>query len=690
MRQQMGSLSVRAMFVFFALFMVFITGSTEALDLHVKNGGNDAEPGTLEAPLATLAGARDCIRRMRAEGSPSMDEPIAVHIHAGEYEMPDGLDLEAQDSGDTNAPVTYAAATSESPVLLGGRRLPWDAFHTVSDAAILDRLPPESHGGVRCAELKPLGMADYGEMPDAYRTPPAVPELFFNGARMTLARWPNGDEWAIVGDVVDSGPAPWRNFQSPGTGTFVFENDRPLRWRNAPAVWLYGYWCFDWASETIRVKTIDPEKKTITLRQPHVYGIGSGNPGGRRYCALNLLEELDAPGEYFLDRDTGQLYFWPPEPAAEIVLSLAAEPLLRLNGASHVTLKGIEIACTAGDGIRVAGGEQVHVESCNVRNTGLAGIVVQGGRSHRVTACDITETGTGGLMMNGGDRKTLTPSGHEACDNRIWRVARRQRTHAYNVQLGGVAIRLAHNLIHDAPHQAIGIGGNDHVIEFNEIHHICMESDDCGAFYMGRNPSERGTILRYNYWHDTGGPRSHGSCAVYFDDGSGGQMVFGNVFQRAAGGSFGAVFVHGGHDNRVINNVFLDCTRAIRQVPWNDGLWREWVHGDLWRQRLLDEVDITQPPYVDRYPELKGFLDFNGEPRVNYAERNVVVRCPAFLEGSWTESNNWITDSDPGFADMEANDFRFKPDAVVFQQIPGFEDIPFGAIGPRRPVDGKL
>lgn len=655
-----------------------------ALEIHAAPGGQDTQPGTVEAPLASLVGARDLLRRMRADGSIPTTEAVEVRIHGGTYEIPGGCIFEAGDGGAEQSPVTYCAAPGEKPVLVGGKRLPWDTFRAVADAAVLGRLATEARDHVLCADLKALGIQDFGDFPEAFRTPPAVPELFLDGARMTLARWPNGDEWATVGEVVDSGPAPWRSFESSGTGTFAFEGERPLRWLTAPSVWLYGYWCFDWASETIRVERIDPEKRTITLSQPHVYGIGSGNPGGRRYCALNLLEELDAAGEYFIDRMAGVLYVWPPEMSGELVLSLATEPLLRMNGVSHLAVKGIEVACTAGDGILVEGGEGVLVESCTVRNTGLAGIVVRGGRNHRVIACDITETGTGGLMMEGGDRKTLTSSGHAATDNRIWRVARRQRTHAYNVHLGGVGVRLAHNLIHDAPHQAIGIGGNDHVIEFNEIHHICMESDDCGAFYMGRNPSERGTIIRYNYWHDTGGPRSHGSCAVYFDDGSGGQTVFGNVFQRASGGSFGAVFVHGGHDNRVINNVFVDCSMAIRQVPWNDDSWREWVNGELWRQRLLEEVDITKPPYSGRYPELKGFMDFNGEPRMNHAERNVVVRCGGFIGGAWEEKDNWVTETDPGFFDMEANDFRLERDAEVFQKVPGFENLPFDQIGPRR------
>jgi len=105
------------------------------------------------------------------------------------------------------------------------------------------------------------------------------------------------------------------------------------------------------------------------------------------------------------------------------------------------------------------------------------------------------DTGTAGLRMSGGDRRTLTPCGHEAVNNHIHHVSRRQRTRAYHVHLGGVGVRLANNLLHDGPHQAIGLTGNDHLIELNEIHHVGMDSDDFGAFYMGRNPSERGSVL---------------------------------------------------------------------------------------------------------------------------------------------------------------------------------------------------
>lgn len=247
--------------------------------------------------------------------------------------------------------------------------------------------------------------------------------------------------------------------------------------------------------------------------------------------------------------------------------------------------------------------------------------------------------------------------------------------------LGGVGVRVAHNWIHDAPHQGITIGGNDHLIEYNEVYNIGMDSDDCGAFYMGRNPSERGTVLRYNFWHDVGSKMAHGSSAIYFDDGAGGQRVYGNVFLRAAGGNHGAVFSHGGHDNWVENNIFIECKRAMGASPWPDTTWQQWLGESLWQERLLKEVDITKPPYTDRYPALAGFMESWKVPRLNHSARNVIVKCESSIDGNWDVRDNLILRWDPGFVDAANGNYALREDSIVFKTVPGFEPIPFDQIG---------
>ncbi len=651
-----------------------------ATTFYVAPDGNDIAAGSEEAPFATLERARHVARKAVADGPP--EGGVVVAIEGGIYERRETFHLGAEDSGTPEAPTVYRAVGDEPVRLTGGADVPADAFGPIEDETVRERLLPEAQDNVLQADLGALGIRELGDMPVRFRGAPMVLELFFDEQRMQLARWPN-DDWVRIEAVIDRGSVPRHGESAGRPGTFQYSGDRPSRWDVDDGVWLNGYWCFDWYDEAIKVRSIDTEQKQITFEKPHHYGVG-GRPN-RRYYALNILEELDSPGEYYVDRDTQMLYFWPPADLADsrVVVSMMTDPVIAVENASNLTLQGLTIEEVRGNGLTVAGGENVQILACEVRNTGRTGMSVREGQRHRVEACDIHHTGTLGLVLSGGDRKTLTPSHHEAINNHIHHFARRQRTYASGIQVNGVGQRVAFNLLHDSPHQAIGLGGNEHTIEFNEIHHVIMETDDCGAFYMGRNPSHRGTVIRYNFWHHLGSPLGHGNNAVYFDDGDGGQTVYGNVFLRAGepGRGMGSVFCHGGHDNLVENNIFVECRRAISASPWNDERWAKMVNGDLWQTRLLEEVDITKPPYTTRYPDLIGFMEPGDEERMNTARGNVAVMCGAFIRGNYIDENNFITDEDPGFVDAANGDFALREDSVVYDEIPGFEPIPFERIG---------
>jgi hypothetical protein len=665
-----------------------------AAEVHVAPGGNNAQPGTQAQPFATLERARDEARRLRKAG-----QPVTVTVHAGSYLVGTSLKLGPEDSGTDSSPVVWQAAPGEEVRLIGGLVLSGDSLRTITDEKVLSRLDGSARGNVVQADLRGLGIEPPADYPEIFRGVPAVPELFFNDHRMTIARWPN-DGWTTIAKIIDAGSNPRVGDKTRRPGVFEYAGDRPGRWNVAAGVWLQGYWCFDWYEETIRVKAIDAGKRQITLARPSLYSIKQGNPSPRRFCALNLLEELDRPGEYYIDRTAGVLYLWPPSQVrgARIVLSTLNAPVLVLNDASHLVVRGFIVEAGLGNGVDVAGGRDNRIEGCQVRNTRQLGIRVSGGFGHRVDGCSIHDTGTGGLLLEGGDRKTLVPAGHLAVNNHIWRFSQHQFTSAYGLVLGGVGNRAAHNLVHDAPHQAIGINGNDHVFEYNIVRNVVTQTDDAGALYKGRNPSCRGNVIRYNLWRDIGSPMGHGNAAVYFDDGDGGDTVFGNVFFRCGEpgkGSFGTVFSHGGHDNLAENNIFIECKRALGSAPWNDKRWREALQGGMgcnWQTRLLKEVDITKPPYTTHYPKLVGFLDPPaGQPRVNRAKNNVLVRCGQVSSGNWkvAADETWVTDQDPGFVDAARGNFQLRPDAEVFNRLPGFQPIPFDKIGPqgRRGTD---
>lgn len=657
--------------------------------VYVAPTGSDGSSGARAKPFGTLSRAREALRQI---GS---GVRRTVVVRGGTYEIGETFLLDRQDSGAEAAPVTWRAAPGEVVRLVGGRSLPASAFHQVTDDAVLQRIDPAARGHVVCADLRGAGFPTPLPFPTTYHGVPPGPEVFFNGRRLSLARWPNSG-WATIAKVVDPGSDPRDGEKVRRPGVFEYSGDRPTRWRAEDGVWLQGYWRYDWYDEVIRVGSIDAAAHRITLAAPHVYSLQPGNPSPRRYRALNLLEEIDEPGEYYIDRQSSILYLWPPSDitTASIVVSSLDAPIVALKDASYVTLQGFVVEAGLGTGIEVRAGTRCRIDRCEVRNMRRTGIQIFGGTHHRVTSCDIHDTGAGGLTLEGGDRKTLTPAGHEAIDNHIRRFSEHQLTGSYAISFAGVGNRAAHNLIHDAPHQAIFIGGNDHIFEYNEVYRICTETDDCGALYKGRNPSCRGNVIRYNYWHDIGSRMGHGSAAIYFDDGDGGDLVFGNVFYRCGDpgkGSFGTVFSHGGHGIRAENNIFIECKRALGSAPWSDSRWRDALAGGqdcFFPDKLLKEVDITRPPYTTHYPELVGFMNPPpGAPRVSVALRNLLVRCEHTSGGNWQfdPGSNFVTDADPGFVDAAKQDFRLRRGAQVFRKLHGFRAIPFAKIGLLRP-----
>jgi hypothetical protein len=671
------------------LLGLFLAPSTPGAErvFHVSPQGSDTHPGSRSQPFATLEKARAAVRQAGRE------IPRRVIVAAGQYERRETFQLGPEDSGTAGAPVTWEAAQGECVRLTGGTTVPAAAFQPVTDPGLLQRLDPAARGQVRVADLQALGVGALAEFPTAYHGAPPGPELYQGGGRLRIACWPN-QGWATVARIIESGSRPRDGDRRGLTGTFEYGDDRPSRWRAEDGIWLQGYWCYDWYDEVIKVRAIAAATRRITLAVPHVYGLQQGNPSPRRFRALNVLEELDEPGEFVLDHARGRLYLWPAAGRAGEPVTLATldAPIIRLQDAACITLRGFAVECGLDNGIDLEGGADCAIEACAVSNLRRLGIRVAGGRRHRVADCDLHDTGTGGLVLGGGDRKTLTPAGHEAVNNHIWRFSVHQLTSAYGLSFEGVGQRAAHNLIHDAPHQAIFVGGNDHVFEYNEVHRVCTETDDCGALYKGRNPSCRGNVIRWNYWHDIGNAMGHGSAAVYFDDGDGGDLVLGNVFVRCGDpgrGSFGTVFSHGGHGLRAEQNMFIDCRRALGSAPWNDARWRAALKGaeeTFFPEKLLQEVDITRPPYLTRYPELAHFMDPPPEaPRENRARLNLMVRCGEISGGNWRmeEGLVWATPADPGFVNAAQGDYRLRPDSEVLRRLPGFQPPPLDQMGLR-------
>ena len=648
-------------------------------EYHVAPNGRDTNPGTRRQPFATLQRARDAVREAKAREGRVPEGGVTVWVHGGTYRLDASLLLSEQDSGAPDAPITYRGVSGETVRITGGPVVSPEAFHPVTDAATLDRLDASARGHVLEASSDALGITDLGEpWPVSFTGYAGWPELFVDGRAMTLARWPN-EGFARVAQVLEQGSVPRYGDTSNRPGSFGYEGDRPARWLGSPDAYLNGYWCYKWYAECIRVGAIDPDRKAITFVGPALYGVGG--PSGGDYYAFNLLEELDAPGEYYLDRQAGRLYFWPPEDLAgrEVVLSVLREPLVVCEGASHVTLRGFVLEACCGTAVTIADGTANTVAGCTIRNTAGGAVTITGGDGHGVVGCDMYALGSTGVVMAGGDRTTLTPCGHYAVNNHIHHFSRLVRSYAHAISLNGVGCRAAHNLIHDCVHEAMYFRGNDHLIEFNEVYGVCLEADDSGIIHTGRDWTWRGTVIRNNFFHDVGSGVHVGNMGVYLDDDGCGTTIAGNVFYRV---SSRPVFVGGGRDNTVEGNIIVDCPRSIDVVDsYADAENKETF------QKGLAAVPYRDEPWRTRYPDLANIMeDGPGLPKRNTVRRNLVVRSGAIglseqARALGAVADNFETSEDPGFVDARHLDFSLRDDAPALRAIPGLEPIPFDRIG---------
>lgn len=677
-------------------FLFCVAASTvPAVQLFVSPEGDDLrDGGQVATAFATIGRARDAVRQMRSAGNLPA-EGVTVEILGGKYSLDKSLEFSAADSGTSNSPVVYRAFQNQPVEILGGRVLKLSEFAPVTDEKILARLDPAARGKVICAPISKLNLQHAGPFPAVFSDSGGIFELFWNGKRLPLSRWPNSSDpkdWTTMKKALVNGDAKTG-------GTFEYRDERPSRWLKNHSVWLKGQWRVPWEDPAIRVAMIDTNNHAITLAAGIANGIGNkytrtfGN-GKEPWCAVNLIEEIDLPGEWAIDFDSQTLFLWPPGADGELMISQLDQPMISLDGAAHLKFIGLTFEASLGDGINAVNAESDVIAGCTFRNLAKRGVVLNGWRSG-VQSCDFYDLGEGCVRIGGGDKLKLIPSENFVVNNHLhhYGVLKAMYSAAVDLNFGGgpndanfklgtaVGIRVANNLIHDSPRDAVLVTGQDNVFEYNEIFNCGFQSGDVGAFYSWLDWTIRGVIIRYNFIHDTIG-------GVNPDDGASGNLVFGNIF---AGDRTG-VWIASGPDHKIINNIFVKDEGPV--FGMDD---RGAARGYATNSRLLKavaEIKPTQPPWSVRFPEMTNLLASHPElPIRTTFERNLIVMKTNALFGLkmskarqsdtnlFFAQNNFVTATDPGFVDAATGNFSLKPDSVAFKKIPGFERIPFEKIG---------
>ncbi len=667
--------------LFSIILILSLQACSDTQEIFVSPGGDDSGKGTERHPFATIA---------RAIESVNADKQVkaTIWLMEGIYDLTSTVSLKGSQG------ILISAFPGENVRITGGRKL--TGFVPIDkNSSAYRKLPEDVRDKILQIDLKALGITDYGEIkPRGFGLPvaPSGLMLYFNKKPMTIARWPNNG-WVRIKDVP-------KDLDGKG---FSYAEEEPGKWENTGDIWMHGYWKWDWADSHVKISEIDKKKRTITVADPQ-----SPYPYSekRRYYVYNIIEELDVPGEWYLDKETGVLYFYPPSNSSdpEIYVSLMSDPLFRIDDCTGVTLDGLVLEYSNGAGVEVTGGSDNVIKNCILRDFGTvavnigkidAGSKIYGntiyngnaGTNNGVSGCLIYNCGEGGIILGGGDRKTLNPGHNFVERTKIYRTSEWVRTYRAGIFMYGVGNIVRYNEIYDMPHTAVFFWGNDHTIEYNNIHHVCLETADAGAVYNGRDWTQRGHLIRYNYFHHLHGVETEGSfndvMGVYLDDFSSGTTVFGNIFYKAGRN----ILIGGGRDNVVKNNIFIDGQPAVhvdaRGIGWARTYFDKKKNNTLFKR--YDDVNAGNPPYSEKYPQLKTVLD--DEPAVakyNCIENNV------FCGGKWRELKDDLTDSIVCFKNNVVKDscdfYRFDKGKIVIDTLSDifpedFETIPVEKIG---------
>ena len=523
-------------------------------------------------------------------------------------------------------------------------------------------------------------------------------DIYFNHSALIKARYPNkvsGSEFVKIGAVIAGGD---RVSNTPFT--IKYTDDRPALWdlSKAKDIYVSGFFGNDFADSVTRVASIDTKEKTLTSVDGPTYPALADH----KYFYFNLIEEIDLPGESYIDRDTMMLYFYPADDVDTCIMEIATfdKPFVTMTGASNITLKGINFDLSRDSAVNMTNSKNCVVDDAQISRLSYNAINIKAGTDCKVVNSHMFDLGCGAITVSGGDQITLTPGNNLFENNLFHRVNRVYASYRPAIVASGVGQKIINNEFYDSPHMVIKLEGNDMLIQYNKIHDVVREAADMAAIYWGRNPTWLGNQVVDNYFYDIGNPYGgYGQQSVFFDDGSVGAYVARNVFYKASSGKTGvnyAVKTYGGNFNTVEKNIFVENENAMCATSWttSDGKQTGWYN---WLQDLpprassgikakMEAVQFDKPgsAFWEAYPWFRTIIS-DGAPAngTNQFKGNLVVKGGYNVSTpNLTLSNNYKTNDDPGFKNY-GSDFALTDQGLAFVQtkIPGFQNVEFDKMG---------
>ena len=635
-----------------------VAGTVAAADFTVATNGSDRAAGTTEAPFATLSRARDAARALRKTET-GRTSPVVVEIREGVYELEEPLVFRSPDAGSPEAPLVFAAAEGAKPVISAGRRITgWKV---------------DADGVWRAAVPGTPGRKN------------TFSQFFVNGRRRLRPAFPEN------GHFVPEANLPGDTNTKESKKGFVFaRGDIQSSWHHFQDVEVSMIWAWQYARA--HVSSVDAGKREAVLSLGADRLFNHPNRTDLYYRLVNIREELRRPGQWYHDRETGEIAYIPelgenPDEADTVASRLENAVVLRGEKGKHhvsdITFRGLAFAYADWSigtngywdsqgaaelpaAIQADYADRIRLENCSVRNTG--GTAVRFGLGCRDCAaegCEMTDIGgsgvaSGAFWKGAGDQDNET-SGTVVRQCLIGWYGRDQPG-AVGILIGGANhCLIAHNTIHDGYYSGISVGWSwgahpsfthDNTVEWNHIYGYApgVLSDGGGIYTLGLQP---GTVIRCNRIHGAVAAR-YGFHSIYFDQGSSRITLSNNI---AYDTDSGIVIPNADKSgNLIANNIFAggrdqqfyaedrtaDCKFGTNRIERNIFAWREANRGgntgtpnryasNLWWQ-------------VDSQERIK--TAFNGK---TFAE--------------WAMTDTGAVFADPQFRNADMGDFTLSPES---------------------------
>ncbi|MEO8426000.1 MAG: PDZ domain-containing protein [Verrucomicrobiota bacterium] len=662
------------------LLLFTLTLSAFGQPYYVAPAGDDKNPGTLDKPFASLRRAQQALRR----------EPGSVFLRGGTYYLPETLVFTAEDSGTETRPVVFQTYENETPVLSGGVRLENLEWKPYRDGIVQAKVPEDLR----------------------------TEEIFVNGERQILARYPNFDPAVKYFD---------------GFAADAISPERAARWADPAGGYFHAMHPALWGDFTWRITGKDAQG-LITKE-----GGWQNNRGGAVHQEIrfveNIFEELDSPGEWFLNAKTHTLYFHPPDGldlAKTTVEATRLRSLVEFRGSEQkpvrfVTLRGLTFRHAArtvmdtkepllrGDWAIYRGGAIFFegTEDCVIENSfidqvgGNAVFVNYYNRRVAVRGCHIAKAGASGICFVGDPQAARNPLFHYDQVNKLEDLDRTTgpRSNRYPAdclvddclitltgrvekQTAGVNIDLAQSItvrrcsIYDMPRAGINIGDGcwgGHVIEFCDIFDTVKETGDHGSFNswgrdrywrpkvaevnawvqqvpeLPRLDAVKPVILRNNRW------RCDHGWDIDLDDGSSFYVITNNLCLR------GGIKNREGYGRRVENNITVGS--GLHPHVWYA------ASGDIFRRNIV---------WSDYRPALMHAPPWGREMDYNLMHQDGVTNAPATRLQRQSGRDEHSIVADALFVDPASGDYRVKDGSPALAL--GFVNFPMDQFGVRKPA----